>query len=426
MSLVKRTMTALLSTAALTLIVSGAVVYAPSASIESSTIPAAARAEYLVRSMSISDKIGQLFFVDLRRVGSEPVHAVTEEVKELFERYRPGGVLLFGENIDTVDQTRNLIAGLGELSVYPLAVATDYEGGVVSRLTSSGKIPATRIPASREVGANGDTETAYQIGRIMGRELGVLGVTMNFAPVADVVANSDSMIGSRSYSEDPKIAAQMVRAVVSGLQDSGISSVAKHFPGHGNVAGDTHDDLVELDRSKAELKSLEFVPFEAAIESGVDGIMTAHIVVPEITGDKLPATFSYEMISGLLRGELGHAGLIITDSLTMRAIRNRWDSGESAVRALRAGADIILHPLDVESAFEAVAEAVETGSLSEERIDESVRRVLFTKLKRDRRPLLALDPEEVLGNAEHRSLVETVAPRSSKGDSDGAHPPDDR
>ena len=373
-----------------------------------STIPASARTEYLIEGMSLEEMVGQLFIVDLRRVGDTPVRHITREVAMMFERYQPGGVLLFGENIDTVEQIRALTSNLKKLSRHPLTIAVDYEGGVVSRLTTSGKIPATRIPPSRDIGATGDARIAYDIGVIMGRELGVLGITMNFAPVADVFTHPESMIGNRSFSESPADVGKMVYAMVAGLQDTGINSVVKHYPGHGNVPGDTHDGLVTLNRSLEELRKVELVPFEAAIAAGVDGIMTAHIVVPKVSGRDTPTTFSYDMITELLRTELGHDGLIITDSLIMRAVRARWNSDESAVSAILAGADIILQPLNVESAFAGILEAVRGGRISKDRIIDSARRVIFAKLNRDSEYLFDLDPYDVLGATEHVAVIQKI------------------
>jgi beta-N-acetylhexosaminidase len=366
------------------------------------------RIDRTLARMSVREKVGQLFMIDLRPTEGHPVLTVTEAVRDMLETYTPGGVLLFGENIDTVEQTVELTNRLQELSPYPLAIGTDYEGGVVSRLTSSGKIPATRIPPSREIGDTGDPELAYEVGRVMGSELRSLGITMNFAPVADVLSNPDAMIGNRAFSDDPDVVAVMTGAMVRGIQEEDVSAVVKHFPGHGDTLSDTHDRLVVLPYGRPRLYSVEFVPFRAAIEAGVDGVMAAHIVVPEITGAGIPATLSYELLTRELRDHLGHDKLIVTDSLTMRAIRNSWDSGESTVQAILAGADIILQPLRLDTAFEAVLKAIGERRISEDRLDRSVRRILEVKLARGMGNPVESDPYAILGSEEHRLIIARI------------------
>jgi beta-N-acetylhexosaminidase len=376
-----------------------------------SEMPMDIRIERIIAGLSLERKIGQLFIIDLRSSNSTPVLEITREVHDLIERTHPGGVLLFGANIDTVEQTRSLVTGLQEAGGYsddapiPLFIATDYEGGLVSRLTSSGKIPATPIPPQAVLGKTGDAALAYRVGGVMGRELAAVGITMNFAPVADIRTNPDSMIGNRAFSDDPTAVAAMVAAVVEGMQAVGVSSVVKHFPGHGDTTADSHDGLVSLPHDIERLREIELKPFVAAIESGVDGIMTAHIAVPAISGEGVPTTFSPELITGVLRDELGFDGLIMTDSLTMRAIRKTWDSGESAVKAILAGADIILQPLDPDRAVAGMIDAVRSGVIPEARLDESVERILRIKLKRGGRFTMPPDPDSILGSAEHLAIL---------------------
>ncbi len=368
-------------------------------------------AEAMLAGMELGERVGQLFIIDLRGEPGSPVRRIDEDIRKTVKRYSPGGVLLFGENIDTVEQTVGLVNALQRISRIPMTIAVDYEGGLVSRLTSSGKIPATRIPPAGMIGEAGSFTSAYEIGRIMGAELGSLGITMNLAPVADVLTNPASMIGNRSFSSDPRVAAAMTGAMVRGIQDAGVSSVVKHFPGHGDTVVDTHDELAELRSDRERLRSVEFVPFAAAVDAGADGVMVAHIVVPSIAGSDVPATFSRRLITDELRGRLGHESLIITDSLAMKAIRSRWGSGEAAVMALLAGVDIVLQPFRFETAYDAVLAAAESGRIGRERIDASVRRILRVKMMRGVGRTVTEDPYEVLGNPAHVGVVERIQAR---------------
>lgn len=366
------------------------------------------RVDAILASLSLEERVGQMFIVDLRSNSNHPVRTVDDEVRQMIVRVAPGGVLLFGANIDTVEQTIGLVDELQALSKIPLTIAVDFEGGRVSRLTSSGKIPATTIPSSRTIGSTGDPTLAYRIGRVMGAELRALGMNMNFAPVADVFSNPSSKIGDRAFSADPEVVAAMAAAMVEGIQAEMVSSVVKHFPGHGDTDSDSHDGLATLPHGRGRLEEVEFLPFRGAIVAGADGVMTAHIVVPQIDTESIPTTFSKKLITEELRDRLGHRGLVITDSLAMRAIRNAWDSDVSAVRAIAAGADILLHPFDIDAAVFSVIDAVRSGLVPASRIEESVRRILRTKLIRGVGEPIDVDPLTVLGRTEHVKTVDDV------------------
>ena len=366
------------------------------------------RVDALLASLSLEERVGQMFIVDLRSKSDYPVRTVDDEVRQMILRVAPGGVLLFGANIDTVEQTIGLVGDLQAISKIPLTIAVDFEGGRVSRLTSSGKIPATTIPSSRTIGSTGDPALAYRIGRVMGAELRALGMNMNFAPVADVFSNPSSMIGDRAFSSDPEVVSAMAAAMVEGIQAEMVSSVVKHFPGHGDTDSDSHDGLATLPHGRERLEAVEFLPFRGAIVAGADGIMTAHIVVPQIDAESIPTTFSRKLITEELRDRMGHRGLVITDSLAMRAIRNAWDSDVSAVRAIVAGADILLHPFDIDAAVGSVIEAVRSGLVAGSRIAESVRQILRTKIIRGVGEPIHSDPLTILGSIEHAKTVDDV------------------
>ncbi|HQD29248.1 beta-N-acetylhexosaminidase [Acetivibrio saccincola] len=338
----------------------------------------------LVSSMTLEEKIGQLFVVAFRKNGEDKnLYEMDEHVKNQIEKFKIGGVVLFNENISTREQTSNLIKSMQSVSKIPLFISVDEEGGRISRLGSNPEMGITKLPPAKEIGETNDPDLAYRLGRKLGSELYSLGFNMNFAPVADVNTNPQNpVIGDRAFSSDPQIAGIMVEQFVKGMQEQNISSVLKHFPGHGDASEDSHKGAVVIEHSIERLREIEFVPFKKGISSGVDAIMTAHIILPEIEPDNLPATLSNKILTGLLREELNFGGLIITDALEMKAIKKHWSSGEASVMAFKAGADILLMPESLEKAYNTILEAVLNGDIAEERIDKSLYRILKVKYKR--------------------------------------------
>lgn len=387
----------------------------------------------LVRRMSLEQQVGQLLMPAFEHdTRGRPVTELTDEVKETMERLRPGGVLLFGVNLQTVEQTVSFVRELQGISSVPLLVGVDQEGGPVSRLNASGRIPATELPSAEAIGSTGDPSFAGAIGRIMGRELRSLGITMNMAPVADVLTRSDNpVIAGRSFGSEPEQVADMVSRMVHGIQSQGVLSVVKHFPGHGDSEGDSHYETVVVSHPRERLEQVELVPFVAAMDAQVAGIMSAHITLPEIAGDT-PATTSHTVLTELLREDLGYDGLIVTDSLNMEAVAGRYNGGELAVAAVQAGADLLLQPIDPAAAFEAILTAVRGGRLTPQRIERSVVRIMETKFRAGLLPgpysagYTALpwdvtlpwddyeqgghtnDPYRVLGKEEHQRVIQQL------------------
>ena len=225
-------------------------------------------------------------------------------------------------------------------------------------------------------------EDAAAAGAIIGKELAELGVNVDFAPVADVNTNPDNpVIGSRAFSSDPQVVAEQVCGFIGEIQKTGVSAAAKHFPGHGDTAMDSHDGETYVEHDLERLMTVDFVPFERAIGAGVDFVLMGHIKTPKVTTDGLPASLSPALL-GLLRQELGFDGIVITDAMNMGAIVEEYGAGESAVMAVQAGVDIVLMPADLEAAAEALTKAIEDGTLSEERVEESLRRILSLKYEK--------------------------------------------
>ena len=335
---------------------------------------------------------GQLLMAGIENAADgSPLLALDAQTSRIISEVQPGAAVLFGRTFAGVDQVLALIGAVHELVLIAPIIATDYEGGLVSRLTTTGGIPATRIPSAAVVGRAvrtviGESEAhafdlARELGRVMGRELRALGVTMNFAPVVDV--DPTGGIGSigrhgRAFGDDPVLVGRIAAAVSAGLQEEGVASVIKHFPGHGDVADDSHDGFAVLEASRETIERRELVAFRVAMEAAPLGVMTGHLSVPALTGSDEPASLS-AAVTSLIRGSLGYPGLIVTDALNMRAMTAIAPEQELVIRALEGGADMILKPLDLVNARDAIVRAVDEGRLEREKLTASVERVFHVK-----------------------------------------------
>lgn len=330
----------------------------------------------IIADMSPAEQAGQLLMADFRQnADGTGMTALSTETKEAMAAYHIGGVILFAENLDTAEQTKQLTADLQAAADLPLFIGIDEEGGLVSRLDKS-NIPHETMPAAAEMT---DVQAA---GATIGRELAELGINVDFAPVADVNTNPDNpVIGTRAFSSDPQIAAEKVGAFIKAMEETGVSACAKHFPGHGDTAMDSHKGTTYVDHDLERLRAVEFVPFQAAVDADVDFIMAGHIQTPHATTDGRPASLSKEMLD-ILRNELGFQGVVITDAMNMGAITEAYGSGESAVLAIQAGADMVLMPASLTEAAEALTEAIETGELPSEQVEESLGRILSLKYEK--------------------------------------------
>lgn len=346
--------------------------------------------EAQLSQMSLREKVGQLFTVrpealcpELEASGmgmyTYKLQTVTEGMMERSQLYPVGGYTLFAHNIDNPTQLKAFTAALHALPGEPL-LSVDEEGGRVARIANNDHFDVPRFASMAAVGATGDPSKARESGNAIGTYLKEFGFDIDFAPDADVNTNPDNVvIGDRAFSNDPKVAAPMVVSYLQGLEEAGVVGCLKHFPGHGDTRGDTHTGYVQSDKNWKQMLACEMVTFKAGIKAGARMIMTAHIAAPEVTGSELPSTLSPLILQDKLRKELGYDGIIITDALGMGAISQHYTSAEAAVKCIEAGADILLMPQDLPEAFEAVMAAVEGGTISQARIDESVRRILALK-----------------------------------------------
>ncbi|HIZ42936.1 MAG TPA: glycoside hydrolase family 3 protein [Candidatus Gemmiger excrementigallinarum] len=348
--------------------------------------------------MALRQKVGQLFMVrpdaldltlEQETIDDEKAGGVTylsDAMRQTLEEYPVGGICQFGKNITDPQQITTFNASLQEASDVPLLIAVDEEGGSVARLANHPGFELPQYESADAVGATGNPEDARQMGCTIGSYLKSYGFTMDFAPVADVWTNpGNTVIGTRAFSQDASMAAAMADSMARGLREAGILPTFKHFPGHGNTAEDSHSGLAYTYRTKEEMAQCEFLPFLSSSggdsEDGFRAVMVGHIAAPELGTGDTPASLSWQMVTKLLREELleNEDVLVITDSLAMGAITEQYTPGQAAVEAVLAGNDMILMPDGLAEAFEAVLAAVEDETISEERLDESVARILRFK-----------------------------------------------
>lgn len=341
-----------------------------------------------VKSMSLEEKAAQLFFVtpeDITQVDAATVAG--EDTKKAYEQYPVGGIVYFSRNIQGPDQLKEMLSKTQsyaeEIAGVPVFLGVDEEGGEVSRVAGNKNFSVTRYESMRAIGDSKDTSQAYDVGKNSASYLKELGFNIDFAPDADVITNSgNTVIGNRSFGEDPHLVGDMASQVVRGLQDNGVSACLKHFPGHGGTVEDSHEGQACTDKTLEEMEAEELVPFQEGIKAEPDFIMAGHISIPKSLGDDTPASLSEQVLTGLLRDKYGYDGLIITDALNMKAVSGVYSSAEASVKALLAGADMLLMPDDFRAAYNGVLDAVEEGDLSEARIDASVERILRLKMKK--------------------------------------------
>jgi beta-N-acetylhexosaminidase len=343
-----------------------------------------------IAAMTVEEKVGQLFSTHVygNTVDSNDPANVAEyglgTPREIIEKYHLGGVLYFAwtHSVDNPEQAAGLSNGIQKVATstgakVPALISIDQEGGLVARVLE----PATQTPGNMALGATRDERGARDLAAVQGTELAAMGITQNFAPVADVNVNpANPVIGVRSFGSDAGLVAGMTAAQVRGYEDdAGISSTAKHFPGHGDTAVDSHYGFPIITHTREQWETIDKPPFQAAIDAGIDAIMTAHIQVPALDDSGDPATLSKPIITGILRGEMGYSGVVVTDSLGMQGVRDKYGDDRVPVLALKAGVDVLLNPPNLAVAYQGVMDAVASGELTEARLDESLRRILDLK-----------------------------------------------
>ena len=347
--------------------------------------PLVEQAAQIVSGMTLEEKVAQMFFITPEALtGYGQVTVAGDATNEAYQKYPVGGLIYNSQNLVDIDQTKTMMAKMQQYAdsriSLPVFLGVDEEGGSVTRIASNEAYGLTNVDNMSDIGATGDTQNAYQAGVTIGTYLSDLGFNLDFAPVADVLTVSDSVIGNRSFGTDSELVASMALSELQGLESMGIQGVVKHFPGHGGVSGDSHSGVVSTDKSLEELFASELVPFQRAIDGGAEFLMVGHIAAPNVTGDDTPASLSKVMITDVLRTQMGYQGVVITDAMNMTAITANHAADEAAVLAVNAGADMILMPEDFGKAYNGVIDAVNNGTIEEYRINEAVVRIVKAKL----------------------------------------------
>lgn len=354
------------------------------------------KVEYRMKHMTLDEKIAQMLVVYYTS------DTVDSNLESILQEVKPGGFILMKENITTYDQTKKFVDDVTKDSEIPMIISIDQEGGTVQRLKGISDVEVTNIPDMYDLGATGNLNLAYQVGKVMAEELRTIGVNVVYAPVLDVYSNElNTVIGKRSFSSDPQVVTDMASELAKGLEENGVIATYKHFPGHGDTEVDSHVDLPVVQKTYDELLNLELIPFQNAISSGAKMMMIGHIAVPEITGDNTPASLSKAIVTDTLKGKLGYQGLVITDALNMGALTKNYSKEEIYTQAIDAGVDLILMPSGSKQAIEFIRK-----NISEERINESVEKILkfkYTYLDQDH----GLD-KYYLGSSEHQAVIQQI------------------
>lgn len=335
-----------------------------------------------IAAMSLEDKVAGLFMItpeSLTDVGK--VIQAGDGTKTALEKYPVGGLIYFDQNIVDSKQLKEMLSNTIMYSKYPLFLGIDEEGGKVARLGNS-ELGVEKVDEAAAIGASGDASKAYESTATIAKYLTEYGFNVDFAPVADVLTNPDNtVIGTRAYGSDPEVVATMVQSAIQGLQENGVSACMKHFPGLGDVATDPHEGTTATDRSLADMRETDLIPYITGIETGTDMIMISNMSAPQVVGDNTPVCMSSLIISDVLRAELGYNGIVITDAMDMGAVTESYTSAEAAVQAIQAGVDIILMPENFKEAYQGVLDAVSAGTITEERINESLHRIYRVKYR---------------------------------------------
>lgn len=354
-------------------------------------------------SMSLEEKIAQMFVIENR------TSSYTDDLKNRLEIYKPGGFILFRENVTSYTDTLSFIQNVKKTSSIPLFIGIDQEGGSVQRIASLTDHAVTKIPFMYDLGNKNDEELTKSVARVLAEELRVFGINMDFAPSLDIWSNpNNKVIGKRSFGNTSERVALLGPLFGKTLEENHVTAVYKHFPGHGDTLTDSHQGLPVISKTEEELTVFEWIPFQKAIENGASAMMVGHLALPSITGDSTPATLSFPIVTGILKEKLGFHGLVVTDALNMRALTSHYSEREIYRKAILAGNDLLLMPLSLENAISYIKEDIQNDIITEKRIDESVQKILTYKYSKLEETYTDVLPSSYLGSSEHQSVVERV------------------
>lgn len=327
-----------------------------------------------ITNMTVDEKIGQMVIAGVSGT------VIDMQMKSLIHDYKIGGVIFYANNLENPKQSIQLVNQLkseNQKNSIPLFLSVDQEGGMVSRLPG-----LQTLPENMAIGKKNDLAYSYNIGKLLGRQVHAFGMNLNFAPVLDINSNPNNpVIGNRSFGNKSSVVSDLGIKAMKGMQSEKIISVVKHFPGHGDTDVDSHLQLPKVNKDLQELNELELVPFKHAIKQGADAVMVAHILLPKLDPQH-PSSMSDVIISDLLRKQLRYDGVVITDDMTMQAITDHYEIGEAAVKSVQAGCDVVLVGHEYEniiSVIKALKTAVQQGVITEQRLDESIKRILRVK-----------------------------------------------
>lgn len=333
----------------------------------------------MLSELTVREKVGQLFITSPSLTGRNIF--ANNPYLSVFEKIPIGGIAVYGFEVVSPDQLTKLTRDIQSASRVPVLTALDEEGGRVARIANVSSFPVGKMPSAEDIGRTGDPEQAFAAGKKIGAYMKTYGFNTDFAPDADVNSNpNNTVIADRSFGSDPKEVSRFVGRFADGLHESGAIACLKHFPGHGDTNEDTHYSAAVVYKTWEELRQCELIPFADNLDKA-DMVMVSHIILPKVTGDRTPASLSYEIMTNRLRGELGFKGVIITDALAMNAVKNYYTPEEATVMSFKAGADILLIPESLSRSYNAVLKAVESGEIPMKRLDESVMRILELKEK---------------------------------------------
>ena len=338
-----------------------------------------------VTSLTLEQKVAQMFFPRPEALtGMGQVTAAGDTTRKAFAKIPVGGMCYFAQNLQSESQARQMLSASNQISLdevgLPLLMSVDEEGGTVSRVGGNKGFSVENVGNMRDVGDTGDARRAYDVCKKIAGYLVPLGFNLDFAPDADIVNGTSQTMAKRSFGTTADAVAPMVESAVKGFLDGGIMCCAKHFPGIGGAQGDSETETITTDKTLDQLRQEELVPFERAIAAGVPMVMVGHISCPKVTGDSAPASLSRAIVTDVLRGELGFDGIIITDSLGMGAVAGLHKARDLGVAAIQAGVDMLLMTPELTASYQGVLDAVKAGTITEERIDESVTRIVRAKL----------------------------------------------
>ncbi|MEG1302649.1 MAG: glycoside hydrolase family 3 N-terminal domain-containing protein [Lachnospiraceae bacterium] len=346
--------------------------------------PAESKAKELMARMTLEEKVAQMFFIKPEALTDvEVVVQAGDTTKEMLTKYPVGGFYYSTQNVEDETQLKTMLTNTKAYNKYPMFLGIEEEGGKqASSLANSGLVQVPQVADMKDIGKTGDASKAKEAGTVLGGYLSTYGFNVDFAPLADVCTNpQNTQISTRAFGATSESVSAMVPEIIKGMQSKGIRSVGKYFPGNGDSIEDAETLAATSSKSMEQLQKIDLVPFQAAIKANVDFIMVGHVSFPSIVGDGTPASLSPKIVKDLLRTKLKYNGIIITNSLDAGVITQTGDSASVAVKAIQAGCDMMLQPEDFETAYNGVISAVRSKTITEERINESVIRILKAKLK---------------------------------------------